>query len=153
MLRSDEKTDQDIRLGDQEMHRIDPGCIWEMKLIVDLKRTTAKKIGLRLRAKEEMKTEIIFDLEHGELRFDRDHSDGWSRGVAHCPLNLMGKDVLDIHIYSDRSNIELFSNGYQNNISCNVFTPYEDGENSVFAEGGDAVIQQIQTWDLERVIR
>ena len=34
-----------------------------------------------------------------------------------------------------------------------VFTPYEDGENSVFAEGGDAVIQQIQTWDLERVIR
>ena len=153
MLRSDEKTEQDIRLGDQEMHRIDPGCIWEMKLIVDLKRTTAKKIGLRLRAKEEMKTEIIFDLEHGELRFDRDHSDGWSRGVAHCPLNLMGKDVLDIHIYSDRSNIELFSNGYQNNISCNVFTPYEDGENSVFAEGGDAVIQQIQTWDLERVIR
>ena len=68
-------------------------------------------------------------------------------------MNLMGKDVLDIHIYSDRSNIELFSNGYQNNISCNVFTPYEDGENSVFAEGGDAVIQQIQTWDLERVIR
>ena len=65
----------------------------------------------------------------------------------------MGKDALDIHIYSDRSNIELFSNGYQNNISCNVFTPYEDGENSVFAEGGDAVIQQIQTWDLERVIR
>lgn len=35
------------------------------------------------------KTEILFDLKRAEAYFDRNNSDGWSKGVARCPLNFV----------------------------------------------------------------
>lgn len=35
------------------------------------------------------KTEILFDLKRAEAYFDRNNSDGWSKGVASCPLNFV----------------------------------------------------------------
>ena len=69
---------------------------------INLKKSTADKIKLNLRMSQGKKTEILFDLKRSEAYFDRNNSDGWSKGVARCPLNLMGKEHLDIHIYSDK---------------------------------------------------
>lgn len=87
---------------------------------INLKKSTADKIRLNLRMSQGKKTEILFDLKRAKAYFDRNNSDGWSKGVARCPLNLMGKEHLDIHIYSDKISLEIFSNDYQNNFSCNI---------------------------------
>ena len=41
-------------------------------------------------------------------------------------MNLMGKEHLDIHIYSDKISLEIFSNDYQNNFSCNIYNMDDD---------------------------
>ena len=74
------------------------GCVYETEMRINLKKSTADKIRLNLRMSQGKKTEILFDLQKAEAYFDRNNSDGWSKGVARCPLNLMGKEHLDIHI-------------------------------------------------------
>ena len=85
--------------------------------------------------------------------FDRNNSDGWSKGVARCPLNLMGKEHLDIHIYSDKISLEIFSNDYQNNFSCNIYNVDDDQKNEMTAIGGDLMIESIRSWELEKTMK
>ena len=99
------------------------------------------------------KTEILFDLRKAEAYFDRNNSDGWSKGVARCPLNLMGKEHLDIHIYSDKISLEIFSNDYQNNFSCNIYNVDDDQKNEMTAIGGDLMIESIRSWELEKTMK
>ena len=81
------------------------------------------------------------------------HHDGWSKGVARCPLNLMGKEHLDIHIYSDKISLEIFSNDYQNNFSCNIYNVDDDQKNEMKAIGGDLMIESIRSWELEKTMK
>ena len=107
---------------------------------------------MELRSSEEKKTLVVFDFEKAEIRFDRSQADGWSKGIAKSPLNLLGKDYLDIHIFSDQSSVEMFSNHYQNNISCNIFAPETACGNYITAQGGELSIEIMETWDLEGVM-
>ena len=93
----------------------------------------------------------MYDFENSEIRFDRNMSDGWSKGIARCPLQLQGKEELDIHIYSDRSNIELFSDEYRNNITCNIFSLDDDVNNMITAYGGQVKLDKVETWKLKKV--
>ncbi len=128
------------------------GCVFELKMKVDLQKTTASQLILKLRSVKEKYTEIVFDLAKSEIRFDRSHSDNWSTGVAKCPLNLLGRDTLDIHVYSDKSSVELFSNGYRNNLSCNIYNADENQENYLIAKDGTIAITELNTWKLKKVI-
>lgn len=56
---------------------------------INLKKSTADKIKLNLRMSQGKKTEILFDLKRAEAYFDRNNSDGWSKGVARGPLNFV----------------------------------------------------------------
>ncbi len=60
-------------------------------------------------------------------------------------MNLMGKEHLDIHIYSDKISLEIFSNDYQNNFSCNIYNVDDDQKNEMTAIGGDLMIESIRT--------
>ena len=93
---------------------------------------------------------FVFDLSTAEIRFDRGHADDWSKGVARGPLNLMNKEQLDIHIYSDKISVEMFSNGYQSNFSCNIYNIEEGQQNSIIAEGGVVAVKELETWDLKK---
>ena len=120
---------------------------------INLKKSTADKIKLNLRMSQGKKTEILFDLKRSEAYFDRNNSDGWSKGVARCPLNLMGKEHLDIHIYSDKISLEIFSNDYQNNFSCNIYNVDDYQKNEMEAIGGDLMIESIRSWELEKTMK
>lgn len=72
--------------------------------------------------------------------------------MAKCPLNLLGRDTLDIHVYSDKSSVELFSNGYRNNLSCNIYNADENQENYLIAKDGTIAITELNTWKLKKVI-
>lgn len=146
------KERNEVILGEGEPLALRQGNVFEMKFRIRLTESTARKISLVLRVSGEMKTEITFDIEKAEITFDRSRSDGWSKGVARSPLNLMGKEYLDIHIFSDKSSLELFSNDYKNNISCNVFLPQEDCKNYIAATGGRAVIEKMESWEIAKTM-
>lgn len=139
--------------NDRKPLELPTGAIYELKISVDLRKTTAKQINLNLRQSEGKKTLITFDIEKGEIRFDRNQSDGWSKGIAKSPWNKIGKDKLDIHLYSDQSSVEMFSNQYTNNFSCNVFSTDQNPRNSIEAIGGDIIIDQVEMWELDTTVK
>ena len=115
---------------------------------IDLTKTDAKQIVLKLRQSEDQVTEVVYDLAAGEVRFDVNRADHWSKGVAKAPLNLIGKDELEVRILSDRITMEIFSNEYKTNLSCNVYTVAEGEKNEIQAVGGTTVIKVIESYEL-----
>ena len=152
-LRKNKQEEADILIKEDEKKELRSGCVYETEMRINLKKSTADKIRLNLRMSQGKKTEILFDLKRAEAYFDRNNSDGWSKGVARCPLNLMGKEHLDIHIYSDKISLEIFSNDYQNNFSCNIYNVDDDQKNEVKAIGGDLMIESIRSWELEKTMK
>lgn len=149
-IRRDSFAKADVQVAGREEIAVADGCIYEMKFQIDLEKTTAKQFVMVLRCSKDKQTVITLDLEKAELRFDRNQADGWSKGIARSPLNLLGKKTYDLHIYSDMSSIEVFSNGYQNNISCNVFAGADQNKNYMEAVLGVVQIDHLETWSLEK---
>lgn len=129
------------------------GISFEMKMKVDLNETDAGKIELDLRCGEGKKTSSVFDLKKGEMWVDRNNSDGWSRGVSRSTLLLKGKKELDIHIFSDQSSLEIFTDQYQNNHSNNIFSGNAQNGIRIRAYGGKAVIRQYESYGLSECIK
>lgn len=124
------------------------GIAYEVKLVLDLERSTAERVLFHLRCGEGKETVVCLDLKRGEMTFDRSNGDGWSQGCSRSPLNLKGKRELDIHILADQSSIEVFAGQYQTNHSCNVFASSAQNGNWMSAEGGRAEFKSIRTWGL-----
>ena len=97
------------------------GVCFELKLKIDLQRTNADELELDLRCGAERRTICLFHFKKGEMRVDRNAADGWSKGVSRSVLYLQGKKELDVHILSDQSSLEIFTDQYQNNHSNNIF--------------------------------
>lgn len=153
-LREGEKTLFGVTVGEEPLSISGgDGISFDVEMAVDLKQTTASKIILKLRSNGERESLVIFDLEKGELTFDRNNSDGWSRGCSRSPLKLSGRDEMDIRILADQSSIEVYSCMYQNNHSCNVFAGDEQNINLVYAEGGEVAFKRISTWGLSATMK
>ena len=55
--------------------------------------------------------------------------------------------------YSDIISLEIFSNDYQNNFSCNIYNVDDDQKNEMKAIGGDLMIESIRSWELEKTMK
>lgn len=153
-LRTEEKIRYDVKAESEPVEiSAGDGVAFESRLVLDLEKTTAEKVVLELRSDGDLKSVVCLDLKHGQMTFDRNHSDGWSRGQTKSPLKLMGKKSFDIHLFSDQSSIEVFSSQYQTNHSCNVFASDAQNKNTVRAIGGKAYFTSIISYGLERAIR
>ena len=81
-----------------------------------------------------------------------DGTDGWSKGVSRSPLFLKNKKKLDVHILSDQSSLELFTDDYRNNHSMNVFAGNEQDRMYICAVDGQARIEDIESYGLKRTM-
>jgi len=152
-LRYGEKAEKKVKLQNEKYEiQAGDGVAYELKLYINLKETTAEKFQLELRSSNTKKTIITFDLKKSELTVDRSQSDGWSRGISRSPLKLKDKKALCIHIYSDQSSLELFTDDYQTVHSCNIFAGNEENKNYLIAKNGTAMIESIRTWRLETLM-
>ena len=89
VLRKNKQEEADILIKEDEKKELRSGCVYETEMRINLKKSTADKIKLNLRMSQGKKTEILFDLKRAEAYFDRNNYDGWSKGVASCPLNFV----------------------------------------------------------------
>ena len=124
------------------------GVCFELKLKIDLQRTNADELELDLRCGAERRTICLFHFKKGEIRVDRNAADGRSKGVSRSVLYLQGKKELDVHILSDQSSLEIFTDQYQNNHSNNIFAKASQNQLRVRARGGNAVLRDIETYGL-----
>lgn len=123
----------------------------ELKIIIDLAKTTSDIIEIVLRASEKYQTVITCNLKTGEIYFDRNNSDGISTGIRRCPLLLVNKNELMVHIYMDTCSVEVFTDDYITVLSSNIYPPNDSNKIFVKAVNGDAAIKSIHTWGLKSV--
>lgn len=147
-----EQTRYGVELEKEMLLDAGDGVACEMKLIIDLEKTTASSVQFLLRKNEERAALLTFDLKKGEMALDRNQADGWSCGVARSNLLLDGKTELDIHIFLDQSSIEVFSCQYQMNMSCNVFADNSQNINLVQALDGKVYFKSIFTCGMKKTM-
>lgn len=147
-LRRRYKKDKSVVLEKDKKFSLRTGNALELLVNINIEKTQATEAVFELRADDKNCTYVTFDFRNMEMRFDRNNSDGWSKGIAKGPLNLIKKTKLDIHIFIDQSSIEVFSNEYQSNISCNVFAKRSQGINNLIPREGFLAIESIESWAL-----
>ena len=139
-----------LKVGDQPCHvPAGDGVSFEMKFRLDLEKTDARALQLRLRDGEGRFTLVKIDLSEAEILVDRSHADGWSVGVSRCPLLLKGKKELDVHLFSDQSSLEIFADGYRSCSSNNIYASDDQNGISFLALGGEARIFDIETYGMK----
>ncbi len=129
------------------------GISFEIKMKIDLQNTDAQKLELILRCGEGKRTLCTFDFKNAQMTVDRSKADGWSEGTSKSVSYLKGKKELDIHIFSDQSSLEIFTDCYQNNHSNNVFAGNGQNQIKMRSFGGKVTITDIETYGLEECYR
>lgn len=148
-LRTDENRQDELVVGAEKTDlKAGDGVSFELKFKIDLGKTDADILVLDLRCGEGLKTVCTFDFKHAQMSVDRSHSDGWSKGISHSDMYLKGKKELDVHIFSDQSSIEIFTDHYQNNHSNNVFAGNEQNGIRMCACGGKVTVTDIEAYGL-----
>lgn len=122
--------------------------IYEMKVSVDLKDTSAKDCTLRLCGDNDYYTDIVIDLKNQELRVDRNHADGFSCGVSRSSLYMHDNKNLDVHIFVDQSSVEVFANEYRNVHTCRLYPDVRQCRNMIMAGCGAVLIKNMELWPL-----
>lgn len=128
------------------------GVSFEMKMKVILEQTDAERMELNLRCGNGKRLICTFDFKHAEIIIDRDHADGWSKGRSRSAIKMNGKKKLDIHIFSDKSSVEIFTDQYQNNHSNNIFAQDVQNRIQIRTYGGNAVIKEFETYGMEKTM-
>lgn len=150
-LRTDMRQIDCLRIGERKTELMaGDGVSFELKLKINLEDSDAEQIELELRSGEGKKTLCCFDLKKGELRVNRNCSDGWSNGVSKSILFLKEKKELDVHIFSDQSSLEIFTDQYRNNHSMNIFAGNNQNKIYMYTHGGEAAVSEIETYGLLR---
>lgn len=139
-----------LMVTEQEMElTAGDGVSFECKMKIDLEQTDADSLELDLRCGEGKKTVCLFDFKNGELSINREEADGWSRGISRSVMHLKGKKELDVHIFSDQSSLEIFTDNYQNNHSNNIFAGNMQNGFKIRTHGGNAKIRAVETYGLK----
>lgn len=151
VLRSNEQELKDIAVsGSKYELKAGDGVAFELQMLIDLEKTTCSSFQLLLRCSESKQSVITFDLKTSEMTFDRNNSDGWSKGISRSPLILKNKEFLDIHVFADQSSIEIFTDNYQTVHSCNVFAGNDQNNNYISANDRVLAIKSFKSWGLSK---
>ena len=82
---------------------------------------------------------------------DRNHADKWSIGSSRSPLYLKGKQIWDVHVLSDQSSLEIFTDKYRNNHSNNIYAGNDQNQIIIQAYGGLAYIEAYKSYGTGRI--
>lgn len=149
MLRTDVQKQEEMVLESEETElEAGDGISFELKFEIDLEHTDAEALLLYLRCGEGRKTVCTFDFRQGQMSVNRNDSDGWSEGITRSVMYLKGKKKLDVHIFSDQSSLEIFTDDYTNNHSNNIFAGNEQKKISFCACKGRVTLTGIESYGL-----
>ncbi|PYI56263.1 glycoside hydrolase family 32 protein [Paenibacillus flagellatus] len=129
------------------------GQATETLIELNVRETAASVFGIRVACSEdgEERTEIRLDLRKNELTLDRERSGRGAKGVCQAPFAIDSKGRVTLHLFLDASSIELFVNDGEQVVTGRIYPAAGSNRFSLFALGGKACIDRIETWKLESV--
>lgn len=152
-LRKRHSSVRDYAVTEGELHsfpEVEGDCV-EMMIQFDLQRSDASEISIHVRSSSDNQecTVIQVNLSKRNISFDRNRSGMGPGGIKECRLETGLGDMLQLHIFLDRSTVELFINDGVRVMSGLVFPDPESIGIRFAAKGGTAYIHDLQFWTLQ----
>ncbi|GGD91680.1 hypothetical protein GCM10010911_58010 [Paenibacillus nasutitermitis] len=104
-----------------------------------------------MRASEEHKEEtlVIYNSEENELSINRDKSGGGVTGISRCVLKPAADGTVKLHLFVDRSSIEVFGNDGRVAASNRIYPHLDNTGLDLYARSGTAKLLRLDVWKLE----
>lgn len=115
---------------------------------------SAARAGLAVRRSPDgaEETRIVYDARTGEVSIEREHASleaDTHRATEHGPLKLAAGEALTLHVFVDRSIIEVFVND-RLCLTTRVYPTRADSRGvALLADGGEALVEQWDTWEMQ----
>ncbi|HEV2381904.1 MAG TPA: glycoside hydrolase family 32 protein [Terriglobia bacterium] len=125
-----------------------------LEIQAEIKPGGATDFGFRVRKGASEETVVGVDLGKSQLFVDRTGSGGAGLpagfgGRQTCPLETSGGQPVRLHIFVDRSSVEVFANDGQGVISDLIFPSAASQEIEFYSRGGQAQVLRLDTWNLK----
>lgn len=127
-----------------------------LEIILDIEPGTASQFGIRLKNETDDQVLIGYDVQAQVLFIDRrssgivDFDNSFGRHTHTAPLKLES-NTLHLHIFIDRSSIEVFGNGGTVVITDQIFPNEKINEEAFYTLNGNAKILKLDAWELESI--
>lgn len=124
-----------------------------LEIQVRFEPQTALEFGLKLRVGKGQETLVGYDALRQELYVDRQNAgqadfNPQFAGRHGAALNA-GKDSIDLHIFLDRSSVEVFADGGRVVLTDLIFPDPQSAGLELFSEGGAVRVEALDVWSLE----
>ncbi|MGD7009076.1 glycoside hydrolase family 32 protein [Metabacillus sp. 84] len=107
-----------------------------------------ESFGIKVRCGENEETVLKADLNSLKLTLDRERS-GKGPGGGLREAELTRSKTLSVHLFLDRSSIEVFINGGETVMTSRIYPDKESRGIRLFAEGGKVNARSVRVWDLK----
>jgi fructan beta-fructosidase len=128
------------------------GEVYEFE--ADLQPGQAGDIGFRVRKNKDVETLIGFDLVHGEVYVDRTRSGevSFSKDFPERHSATIEKGAkVKLHVFVDRSSIEVFVNSGERVLSERIYPPPGSGGIELYSNGTGTKVNSLTIWDLNSI--
>jgi beta-fructofuranosidase len=119
----------------------------------DLNSCNAEEFGFKLRCSVDGKqqTLITYNKVHQELSVDRTKSGIVESGISKCKLEATSSNTLELHIFLDRSSVEVFGNGGRVAMSHRIYPDPSSLGVEMLALGGSVKVTSVDIWNLKSI--
>jgi beta-fructofuranosidase len=124
-----------------------------LEMVVELEPEDAREVGLAVRVSPggEEETRIVYDADARRLVVDRERSSespDVDRSAYGGPLKLAPGEPVRLHVFLDRSVVEVYANG-QACVTSRIYPARPDSRGvSLFAHGGGARARSVDAWEI-----
>lgn len=129
------------------------GVSLEIVLLCDLKKTTARELGLVLRANEETgrQTVLRYFPATGELVFDRSKADACHAEESRCRCPADESGLVSLRVFVDSSCVEVYGNGGSVCMTNRIYPDEGCTQTEIYAKDGEANIVSLDVWTLKSI--
>ncbi|MNV55366.1 Levanase precursor [compost metagenome] len=126
-----------------------------LEIQLELGPGSAKQLGIKVRRSPdgEEETLLYYDLNEAMLSVDRSkttqHPEEKCGGVQGGKLELLGEN-LKLHIYLDRSMVEVYANGLKS-LTTRVYPSRPDALGLRIWSDGEPVVKSIEIWEMKSI--
>ena len=130
---------REVRDANQRLSDVN---VMQSEILAQFELQTARACGLKIGCAPDPRNEIVIRYDGAILHI----------GEGQIPLNLAGKtDLLTLHIFLDRSVLEVFVNDGQWCFTQVISAPVDARSVDAFAEHGAVTLKQCDIWDMQAI--
>jgi len=155
VLRKDHRCLEQIYVKPQDYRLLGnlQGDSLELKAEIDLSDCEAEEFGFKVRCSKSgaEKTLVTYNGEKQELIVDRSHTGIVKSGISKCRLEPTKHNKIKLHIFLDKSSVEIFANGGRVVMSHRIYPNPASLGVEVMVRKGSVKFVSIDVWKLKSI--